>query len=634
MQLFAGPYPEFSRETQRNTIATRLEHEFEKVYGRPPSTEEARSWRNSLGKIRDVFEEALLEDNGVILEFQLPFYSGRLDCLVTGQSPTGIDSGLIVELKQWETVRPTEGENEVETWIGGENRDVLHPSVQVSRYKEYLKDLHSAFSGEGAPSLSSCVYLHNYRRERAEPLLDSKFSAFLADSPVYLSDQFDALVGRCRSLVGGGDGLPLLERIEAGKEIATRAFLDHVASAIRGTPDFHLLDEQQVAHDTVMSHVRRATEAPGKSAIIVEGGPGSGKSLIAINLLATLAGGTEGRARYLAHYVTGSRAFTRTLRTKLGPRMERLFKWTNSYSEAEADGVPVLLVDEAHRIRPVTTNRFGRPTRPNPPPQVEEILRAGRVSVFFIDDLQTVTPTDAGSTTGIRAAAERLGIPVRSIRLEGQFRCGGSGGFVQWVESVLGLRQGPVVRWENTDLFEFRIVDSPEELDTLVRTKAGEGRSARLVAGFCWPWSKARKDGVLPEDVRIGSFARPWNAREEATHLPKGIPKASLWAYSPGGLNQIGCVYTAQGFEFDYVGVIFGNDLQYDVEAGGWTGHPERNYDPMVKRSGERFLELVKRTYRVLLTRGIRGCFVHFIDPDTRDYVRSRISEPMGSSEA
>lgn len=625
MRLYAGPSTEFIQQATHNTIAARLESEFRKAYGYPPSAEEARSWQNSLVRIGNVFREAGLDDNGVILEFQLPFYSGRLDCLVTGRSAAGVDSGLIVELKQWESSRRSEGENELETWIGGENQDVLHPSVQVTRYKQYLKDLNTAFSGENAPSLQSCAYLHNYRRKERDPILDPKFSRFLADSPVFLSDQFDSLASHCKSTVGDGHGMPVLAHIEAGKVAATKAFLDHVASAIAGEPDFQLLDEQQVAFDLVMFSVRKAAQAPGKAAIIVEGGPGSGKSLIAINLLGALAGGEHGRSRYTAHYVTGSKAFTRTLRARLGSRTERLFTWTNSYADADADSVPVLLVDEAHRIRPTTTNRFGQPLKPNPPPQVEELLQAGRVSVFFIDDLQTVTPTDAGSTVSIKAAAGRLGIPVRTIRLPGQFRCGGSEAFVQWIEAMLELREGPIARWENTDHFEFGIVESPEKLEALVHAKVREGKSARLVAGFCWPWSKARKDGVLPDDVRIGSFARPWNAREQATRLPRGIPKASLWAYSPGGIGQVGCVYTAQGFEFDYVGVIFGSDVRYDSNAGGWVGHPEDNYDPWVKKSGEQFVGLVKRTYRVLMTRGLRGCFVHFTDSGTRRFFESRL---------
>jgi DUF2075 family protein len=147
-----------------------------------------------------------------------------------------------------------------------------------------------------------------------------------------------------------------------------------------------------------------------------------------------------------------------------------------------------------------------------------------------------------------------------------------------------------------------------------------------MTAGFCWEWSKKPKsDGTLHEDVVIGGFRRPWNARPEATRLAKGIPKATLWAHDPNGINQIGCIYTAQGFEFDYVGVIFGNDLVYDLDKQKWIGRPENSGDTVVRRSKDRFVDLVKNTYRVLLSRGLKGCYVYFMDKDTERFFKSRM---------
>jgi phage repressor protein C with HTH and peptisase S24 domain len=129
------------------------------------------------------------------------------------------------------------------------------------------------------------------------------------------------------------------------------------------------------------------------------------------------------------------------------------------------------------------------------------------------------------------------------------------------------------------------------------------------------------------DDVRIGEYRRPWNARPEARRLARGIPRAPLWAYDPNGIEQVGCVYTAQGFEFDYVGVIFGPDLRYNLDSQAWEGHRGDSKDNEVRRGGERFVDLVKNTYRVLLSRGLKGCYVHFMDKDTERFVRSRMEK-------
>ena len=174
-------------------------------------------------------------------------------------------------------------------------------------------------------------------------------------------------------------------------------------------------------------------------------------------------------------------------------------------------------------------------------------------------------------------------------------------------------------------------MSSPDELEAAIRSRAAGGHSARMTAGFCWRWSDPLDGGGLVNDVVIGEYARPWNARPEARRLARGIPKALLWAHDPRGIDQVGCVYTAQGFEFDYVGVIWGRDLTYDLDRQAWVGNPAQSYDSVVKRAKGQFVDLVKNTYRVLLTRGLKGCFVYFADKDTERFVRSRIES--GASE-
>jgi len=247
--------------------------------------------------------------------------------------------------------------------------------------------------------------------------------------------------------------------------------------------------------------------------------------------------------------------------------------------------------------------------------------------VFFIDDDQIVRPGEIGSCQYIRNEAEKLHCEVKEFELEAQFRCSGSDAFVGWVNNTLEIQRTPHVIWNQAEEFDFKILPSPDQLEAAIREKVAAGNTGRLSAGFCWPWSKPKQDGTLVDDVVIGNYKRPWNARSDAGRLGPGIPKESLWAYEEGGLEQVGCIYTAQGFEFDYVGVIFGPDLIYAPDSASWRGDKTKSFDTVVKRSGDSFVQLVKNTYRVLLTRGIKGCYVHFMDKNTENFFRSRMED-------
>jgi len=329
---------------------------------------------------------------------------------------------------------------------------------------------------------------------------------------------------------------------------------------------------------------------------------------------------------YSAYYATGSRAFTQTLRNIIGTRGGVQFKYFNSFGDAEYNALDVLICDEAHRLRKTSYNRFQPKKRGIEIPQIQELINAAKVAVFFIDQDQVVRPDEIGSVDYIMEIARKNNCLLFEYELDVQFRCAGSEAFVDWINNTLGIARTANVIWTGEEQFDFSIFETPEKLEDAIKEKIKEGHTARLTAGFCWDWSKElKRDGSLREDVEVGEFRRPWNAPPEAKRLPKGIPKATLWAYDPKGIDQIGCIYTAQGFEFDYVGVIFGPDLTYDLDSQEWKGHHEKSGDTIVRKSKERFVELVKNTYRVLLSRGMQGCYVHFMDKDTERFFRSRM---------
>ncbi|OFW58187.1 MAG: peptidase S24 [Actinobacteria bacterium RBG_16_64_13] len=623
MRLYAGSSEEFIADSVHNRIAHKLSTAYFASYRREPSRSEVNSWRNSLATVSLLFQHAGFKRHGVLLEYELPLTSKRLDCLVTGLDSQRQQQAAIIELKQWEKCVESDAERVV-TFVAGTNRDVLHPSVQVGQYMSYLADYQPAFYEGPTPiGLRACAYLHNYLPREGDALFASQYAPYLEECPVFTADDVLGLTGFLRETLVEGDDQQALRRILDGKFRPSKKLLDHVGAVLDGRQEYVLLDEQLVAYERVMAAAHTGFGQRQKSAIIVRGGPGTGKSVIALNLLAALS-----RDGLNAHYVTGSRAFTQTLRQIVGPRAKVQIKYFNNYTQADFNEVDVLICDESHRIRETSNNRFTNAANKSGRLQIDELLSAGKVIVFFVDDRQVVRPGEIGSAATIKQAATGHGATLHDYKLEAQFRCAGSTGFVNWIDNTLGVERTANVLWNKNEAFDFRILDSPEELETAIREKLAEGNTARLAAGFCWEWSDPRPDGTLVDDVVIGDFRRPWNARSDAGHLSRDIPKESLWAYDPRGVGQVGCIYTAQGFEFDYIGVILGPDLVYRP-GQGWVGQKEHSRDTVVKRSGDRFVDLLKNVYRVLLSRAMKGCYVYFMDKETENFFRSRMEDAI-----
>ena len=620
MRLYSGTSELFVQDAMRNQISEKLKESFFKAFRYNPSPAEVGSWQNSLLAMAAVIQQANLKDHGVLLEYQLPLSSKRLDCLITGKDRNGKDNAVIIELKQWQKSEDCDADSSVLTWLGGTKREVLHPSVQVGQYQMYLQDMHTAFyEGDKPVSLHSCAYLHNYRALSDDAIFSNKFDEPIGRYPLFTADDIDRLQEYLIKPLEKGNGVEVLKRIDEGCYRPSKKLLDHVSNAIHSRSDFVLLDEQKIVYDRVFAEVRKDYHQKDKAVIVIRGGPGTGKSVIAINLMADLL-----RRGYNAQYATGSKAFTETLRKIIGARGSVQFKYFNSYMNAEENMVDVLICDEAHRVRETSNSRFTKAALRSNSAQIEELIKATKVLVCFIDDKQVVRPSEIGSSEYILEYARRNHCRIMEYKLDVQFRCSGSESYIQWVNNTLGVERTPNVIWNaGEELFDFRVMDSPEAVENALKLRLHEGSTARMTAGFCWSWSDPDFSGQLFNDVIVGEYQRPWNAKPDAGRLASGIPKSSLWAHDPNGFNQVGCIYTAQGFEFDYVGVIFGNDLVYDLDSGKWIGNRQNSFDSVVKRDAIKFLDLVKNTYRVLLTRGLKGCYVCFTDKDTERFFRS-----------
>jgi DUF2075 family protein/DNA replication protein DnaC len=619
MQLYAGSSKQFVDDAVQNRIAEKLKEAFFNYFRYNPPLSEVRSWQNSLSRMCMVIQYASLMEHGIILEYQLPLSSKRLDCMITGVNDVGKPNAVIIELKQWDEVSPSEIDDCVVTFIGRSLRDHLHPSRQVGNYQLHLENYHTAFH-TGGVGLSSCSYLHNIQYNSQNELFNERFKSIIEEFPVFTGDQTSEMAEYLSKRVGKGDSQNVLAQVLQSKYKASKKLLDHTSQVIKREKAYILLDEQQVAFNAVLLQARKGFHDKKKVAILIKGGPGTGKSVIALNLVAELS--AQG---YNTQHATGSKAFTENVRKVVGNQAAIQFKYFASYQNVERDAIDVLILDETHRLRATGNTMYTPAAQRSDKPLIEHIIEAAKVSVFFIDDLQVVRPDEVGRSTLVRETAAKLGVKLYEYELEAQFRCNGSDAFINWVDNTLGIRKTANVLWDSKDAFDFRIMDNVYELETAIKKKQEADVSARLVAGFCWKWSKPDTTGHLINDVVVGDWSMPWNAKPDSTRLAANIPKSHYWASDPNGINQVGCIYTAQNFEFDYVGVIFGRDLRYDPKEGLWIGDRTQSHDAVVKRSKDKFLDLIKNTYRVLLTRGLRGCYVYFMDDDTRNFFKSRI---------
>jgi hypothetical protein len=331
-----------------------------------------------------------------------------------------------------------------------------------------------------------------------------KFREAIEAYPLFTADDVDNLGDYLVSKLERGQGLSVLQRIEESKYRPSKKLMDHVAQMIRNRKEYVLLDEQLVVFDKVVATARQGFHDKQKTVIIVKGGPGTGKSVIAINLMAELL--SKG---YNADYATGSAAFTETLRHRIGPRGSAKFRYFNSYSTCEPNGIDVLIADEAHRIRETSNDRFTPRSKISGLHQIEELLESAKCAVFFIDDFQVVRPKEIGSVEHIRKYAQLRNCKVFEYELEVQFRCAGSDAFVNWINNTLGIRRTANIRWDMKEEFDFQIYSNPFDLETAIRERACRENTARLVAGFCWKWSDPDSEGNLLNDVVIGDFKRP-----------------------------------------------------------------------------------------------------------------------------
>lgn len=602
------------KKTFRNDVFTgRIEEIIQEKMGRKVSVGEVRSWQKSLVYMSFIVEDsAIPDDSGICIEMGIPQTSKRIDFIISGYDASGASHAVIVELKQWENAQMTAMDGIVRTFVGGGNRDVNHPSYQAWSYAALLNDFNEAvYSGD--IHLKPCAYLHNYK---PDGVLDHAFYAeHTTKAPVFMRTDNELLRDFIKRFIARGDRADILYRIEGGRIRPSKMLADSLASMLKGNREFVMIDEQKLAFERVMSVATRPDRTK-KSVIIIEGGPGTGKSVIAVNLLVELT-----KREQMASYVTKNSAPREIYTSKLAGTLRRthisnLFRSSGAFTETPNGAYDTLIVDEAHRLN--DKSGMFRNLGEN---QIKEAIHASKTTVFFIDEDQTVALSDIGDKAEIRKWATRAGAEVMEMELVSQFRCNGSDGYLAWLDDVLQIRETA-----NTDLsganYDFRVFDSPTEMFDAVNAR-NQANKSRVVAGYCWDWKskkdKKANDIVFPEF----GFAKQWNLADDGM----------LWLIKDGSIDEIGCIHTCQGLELDVVGVIIGQDLvvrngvvitdvkkrsRMDKTVHGWKALAKQ--DPI--GTERRLRAIIQNTYRTLMTRGMKGCYIWSEDEETREWLR------------
>jgi DUF2075 family protein len=623
MIVYEATKGEFLEDVLHDKLVDNISKNFNEKIGRL-NKGEVRAWNNSMQYMyRVLIDNEIPKDAGVAIEFRIPYTSKRVDFLISGKR--GIkNSVVIVELKQWQSVEVIRGKEAiVKTFINRGLVETTHPSYQAWSYAALIKDYNENAQKEEI-NLFPCAYLHNYSHQgEKDPLTDKVYHYYIEQAPVFLKGHASNLREFIKKHIQYGDNKENLYKIEKGRIRPSKSLQDSLSNMLKGNKEFVMIDEQKIVYEQAIFLAKEAQRTGTKQILVVEGGPGTGKSVLAINLLVELT-----KQSMVCQYVTKNAAPRNIYSTKLKKdfrkgHIDNLFKGSGSYIDAPQNEFDALIVDEAHRLNEKSGmfSNLGEN-------QTKEIMNAAKFSIFFIDERQRVTLKDAGSIAEIQKYATEFGANLSIVKLESQFRCNGSDGYLAWIDDVLQIRETA----NSNDIgsqYDFRVYDDPNELRKEIERLNKINNKSRVVAGYCWNWDSKGKSDPNYYDIVLPKFKfkMSWNLDSSAT-----------WAIDENSVSECGCIHTCQGLEFDYVGVIIGDDLRYENE--------EVITDPTKRAKTDKALfglkkmikeqpvvaikiadEIIRNTYRTLMTRGQKGCFVYCTDKELASYLRRRFEK-------
>ena len=578
------------------------------------------SWQNSLQFMRNIVDDNDIDDEvRIAIEYNIPLTSKRVDFIICGADANNNDNVVVVELKQWQKAEVVADDMHycVKTFVGGNNRIVCHPSYQAYSYACFIRNYSQTVLDDGI-NLIPCAYLHNYDPDFKQTLSNSIYKEWVSEAPFFIrneTEQFSAFVKKyVTRRSSNGD---LLYKIDHGRLKPTKTLQDSLASMVKGNKEFMLLDEQAVCYDMCLKTMAKCKEDGKKRTIVIQGGPGTGKSVLAVNLLMEFINKSLNTC-YATKNSAPREAFLSLLThsdAKKQVNIRQLFRSPFGLSNVPDNTYDCLIVDEAHRL---VKKMYGDWNGEN---QVKECISASLLSIFLLDEDQAVTVNDIGSIAEISKWCRELNSTLKmpaEAKLVSQFRCNGSDAYIQFIDDILQRTEESVTVDLDELNFDFRIFDSAIELREALREKNAINNKSRMVAGYCYDWNV--KHGRGDYDIMLpDGFKAKWN-----------LEKDKIWAINPNSFEEVGCIHTAQGLEFDYVGVLIGKDLKYDSTSGRIiTDKQAISKDD--KSSGIRSCKnesivrkLILNTYKTLLTRGQKGCYVYCEDKSLAEYIKKK----------
>lgn len=543
--------------------------------------------------------------------------------MISGYDSNNKGNIIIIELKQWSgnvTSRVEGKDGLVETFLAGCIRETTHPSYQAWSYFSFIRDFNENVQ-ENLINLYPCAYLHNYDPKYKAEIDNEIYSYYVDIAPLYLKGDALKLREFIAKHIKIGDNKQNLYEINSGKIKPSKSLQDSVCKMLKGNDEFIMIDSQKIIFENALQFGLKSHKDNKKRVLIVEGGPGTGKSVLAINLLVKFID-DDLVTQYVSKNSAPRNVYSCKLKGKYRTRqINHLFRGSGSYHNCKSNVFSALLVDEAHRLNEKSGlfKNFGEN-------QIKEIINASKFSLFFIDENQKVDIFDIGSKEEIEKYAKKLGAEVYIYKLDSQFRCNGSNGYLAWLDDVLQIHE--TANFDSFEMnYDFKIFDDPNKMMKAIKKLNQINNKSRMVAGYCWDWLSEGKNNSLIHDITIGdNFKMSWNLRSSST-----------WAIDSESIEEIGCIHTCQGLEFDYVGVIIGNDLRYedgkiitDFTERAKTDQSLKGIKTMAKKNLSKAEEIaeniIKNTYRTLMTRGQKGCYIYCCDKNLEQYLKQRLN--------
>lgn len=618
MLVYEGVKSDFIEDVDLNKITDKILKRFKQVFHRSTGEAEVNSWRESMLRMRGVLADNEIPNNaGVAIEFNIPHTSNRIDFLLSGYDNNKNNSIIIIELKQWQHVEAIDSKDGiVKTFTGGGLREVTHPSYQAWSYASLIESYNQEVYDRNV-GLHPCAFLHNYDLTNKDPINSEQYHDYINEAPIFGSKDFEKLRNFIKKYITEGDNKEGLYIIENGKIKPSKMLQDSFSSVLKGNKEFVLIDDQKVIYEEAVRIGINTLMHSEKNVLIVEGGPGTGKSVLAINLLKQFLNRSMN-----SFYITKNSAPREVFKAKLKidklSGMNNLFKGSGCFYDCESNVFDVLIVDEAHRLNEKSGlfSNLGEN-------QTKEIINASKFSIFFIDENQKVTLKDNGSIDEIKKYANYYNAGIYKMNLKSQFRCDGSDGYLAWLDNILDIRE--TANFDLDNKYDFKVFDKPNELKETITKLNKKNNKSRLVAGYCWNWISDGKNKSEIHDIVIDDFEISWN-----------LGNTSTWAIDSNSVNEAGCIHTCQGLEFDYVGVIIGDDLRYenghiitDYTKRAKTDQSLKGINKIAKEQGQNIAnkmadKIIKNTYRTLMTRGMKGCYVYCTDKGLQEYLKNK----------